>query len=135
MRTIWILVLGLSFAGVAAAPVSGTFVTAGSEISSGYFGEDEREIIEDYFGRGVKTGKKGKKGKSVPPGLARQLERKGTLPPGLAKKALPPGLTDRLPPTRAGQERVIVGDDVVLVETVTGVILDIIRDVIRDRGK
>ena len=83
----------------------------------------------------VITGRdKGKSGK-MPPGLARHIERYGTLPPGLAKKPLPPGLAGRLPATTAGRKRVIVGTDVVLVQAATGVILDIIKDVVRNRDK
>lgn len=84
----------------------------------------------------AKKGKKGKSGemppglakrKTLPPGLAKQLERNGTLPPGLAKRDLPSGLAAALPKTKRGRQRLIVGDDVLLVETATGLILDILR--------
>jgi hypothetical protein len=70
------------------------------------------------------------KKESLPPGLAKQLEKNGTLPPGLAKRSLPEGLEKKLPPTSKGQERIIVGGDVVLLEKATGKILDIVRDVV-----
>jgi Ni/Co efflux regulator RcnB len=66
----------------------------------------------------------------LPPGLERQLERNGTLPPGLAKRNLPDDLRTRLRDPDDGTDRQIVGTDVLLVDTATGVILDILRDVV-----
>lgn len=74
---------------------------------------------------------KGQRARSLPPGLARQLREKGQLPRGLAMKALPPGLSDRLGPVPEGYDRVILGSDVVLINTFTGVIADILRGVIK----
>ena len=71
----------------------------------------------------------------LPPGLAKYIEKHGTLPPGLAKKELPPGLAKRLGSTSSGLERLIVGDDVVLVEEATGVVYDIIKDIVTERDK
>jgi hypothetical protein len=121
------------------------------------FNEAEKVIIEDYFGK-KKVGEndkdkaeekdkdnKGKskaKGKSkkdgpgpakkgaLPPGLQMQLEKNGRLPPGLEKRALPPGLAGKLPPRKNGTERVIVENDVVLLEAETGLVLDVIKDVV-----
>ena len=67
---------------------------------------------------------------ALPPGLERQLERNGTLPPGLAKRALPSDLESKLPPPAPGTERVIVERDVVLVDLATGIVRDILRDVL-----
>jgi hypothetical protein len=52
-----------------------------------------------------------------------------TLPPGLDKRDLPADLEGSLP-LREGIERIIAGDAVVLVDEVTGVVLDILEDVI-----
>ena len=71
------------------------------------------------------------KRESLPPGLARQLEKNGTLPPGLAKRNLPYDLERRLSVLDRRYERVIVDRDVVLVQRATGVILDILRNVVR----
>ena len=68
---------------------------------------------------------------SLPPGLARQFERNGTLPPGLAKRDLPTDLEAKLPEAEAGRKRVIVDNDVVLIEQATGRILDILKDVVK----
>ena len=119
------------------------------------FTETEKKIIREYFedpGYGGYTeetrkssqggGKKGKKNnkgmppglakrKELPPGLQRHLERNGTLPPGLQKKALPSDLQTRLPREHRGYERVIVDTDVLLVEIATGVIRDVIQDVLK----
>ena len=115
------------------------------------FKEIERQIIREYFGQdtdaaaprgGGKNKKKAKGGKGgglppglakrekLPPGIERQLVRNGTLPPGFSKRALPPGLASRLGPVPNGAERVIVGGDVALVDIATGVILDILKDVL-----
>ena len=58
--------------------------------------------------------------------------QKSGLPPGLDRRALPADLEDRLP-DRTDTERVIVGSDVVLIEKGTDLVLDVIRDVIRQK--
>jgi hypothetical protein len=71
----------------------------------------------------------------LPPGLAKQLERNGRLPPGLQKRALPSKLEAKLPPPQTGTERIIVGNDVVLINAATNVVLDIIQGVLTGNGK
>lgn len=152
MRFLVIAVSVLAFAGSAAAQTTDT-------IADVVFKEAEKRLIEEFFANKAaksdddedqgkkkkkdKKSKKSKKGKSkdmppglankdeLPPGLAKQLQRKGTLPPGLAKRDLPADLAARLPPPPPGQERVIVDNDVVLIERATGVILDILADVVK----
>lgn len=103
---------------------------------------------EDGDKRGKKEkGKKGKKdgkdkGKSkglppglakrdqLPPGLQRQLERNGRLPSGLAKRDLPADLMSRLPKRANNQDVTLVEGDVVLLDKATGIILDVIKDVV-----
>ncbi len=70
---------------------------------------------------------------SLPPGLQKQLEKNGTLPPGLAKRDLPSELESKLPEVPSGLERIIAGDDVVLLEKATGKILDIIQGVLKGK--
>ena len=89
------------------------------------FGRIERNIIKDFFGGGKFKAKKFKH-KSLPPGLAKQLRRNGILPPGLRRNYLPPGLSSRLPGLPPGQARVLVGNDVLLIQRATGLILDIL---------
>lgn len=102
-------------------------------------GEEPPKRKKAKKNKGKRKGKKGlppglAKKNELPPGLARQLERNGRLPPGLEKRRLPDGLESRLPPPPHGHERVIVDRDVVLVEKVTGIIKDILRDVVRSGG-
>jgi len=113
------------------------------------FSDSERRIIREVLGAATietDAGTGGKKAKgsrgghpgqarrgSLPPGLQRQLERNGHLPPGLEKQGFPANLSDRLPPPLPGTERLIVGNDAVLVDVATNVILDIMRDVIVKR--
>ncbi|MEE8394328.1 MAG: RcnB family protein [Rhodospirillales bacterium] len=155
MRTMIAAVLIVLFAWPAAAqttnPVGDViFKEVEKRIIEDFFGQARRggqdksgrQDEDDGKGKGKKNkkAKKGKKNKdmppglankkNLPPGLARQLERNGILPPGLAKRGLPDDLKSKLPPPSRGQERVIVDNDVVLVEQATGRILDIIQDVI-----
>lgn len=67
---------------------------------------------------------------SLPPGLARYVEKHGTLPPGLEVRGLPADLESQLPDPGPGRKRVVVGDDILLIEKGTGRILDILADVI-----
>ncbi len=134
---------------------------AGEGVTGLVFDALERQTIRDYFGdqagRMINTDrddegddngpgktkkKKGKKGKKdglppglakkdeLPPGLQKQLEKNGTLPPGLEKRRLPQDLERKLK-RRWDEEAVIVDDDVLLVMKATGVIIDIIKDVVR----
>ncbi|MFA7429296.1 MAG: hypothetical protein WCZ23_03965 [Rhodospirillaceae bacterium] len=92
----------------------------------------ENAILREYFGKGdADTSRKGlppglAKRDSLPPGLAKQLDRNGRLPPGLEGRALPDDLERRLP-RRAGTKRVIVDNDIVLIEDGTRLVLDVLR--------
>lgn len=99
------------------------------------FDEIERILIETYFRdendqlrNDLPPGLA--KRDALPPGLAKQIERHGHLPPGLEKRDLPDDLEASLPPAKHGTQRVIVGHDIVLVDPLTGAILDVIRDVL-----
>ena len=108
----------------------------------GIFSDEERRIIRDVLdvasgqsdqdGDKKNKGNKGKGNKGLPPGIAMKLERGGTLPPGIAKRDLPDNLISRLPTRTDGALRQIVGDDVVLIEKGTEIILDVIRDVVQN---
>jgi hypothetical protein len=104
-------------------------------------GSGQERVRDDDAGK-VKSGQRKGNGSSgslppglakrdvLPPGLQMQLEKNGTLPPGLAKRDLPGDLERRLPLRIDGHQRVIVDRDVILVETATGIILDILRGVL-----
>lgn len=78
-------------------------------------------------GRGAQNAGRGRP--SMPPGIAKNLERGKELPPGIARNYLPSALEAELP-TYEGKSRVVIDDDVVLVDDTTGVIVDIIQDVL-----
>jgi Nickel/cobalt transporter regulator len=82
---------------------------------------DDRRVIQDYFRINPYPVQ------DLPPGIAKNLARGKPLPPGIAKRNLPPGLVGHLPP-RPGYEWVAVGRDVALVAIATGVVADILRD-------
>ncbi|TNF96009.1 MAG: hypothetical protein EP297_10990 [Gammaproteobacteria bacterium] len=132
--------------------VSEQFISSTTnDIINATFSEKERQTISEYFNKHStetedepKKQKKSKgKGKSkglppglarkehLPPGLEKQLQRNGTLPPGLAKRDLPADLTSSLPPVQDGMERVIADSHVVLVEKASGIIRDIIEDIVQ----
>lgn len=101
------------------------------------FSLKEKSIIASFYGGdggGGNQGKgKGKKNKGrgvgsqgLPPGLA----KKGKLPPGIAKRQLPNALLAQLPPPPRGYERVIVDNDVLLVNIATQVVHDVLTDII-----
>jgi hypothetical protein len=98
----------------------------GTVIGAAVFGTDERRIIVDYYNRHGATPDR------LPPSIAKNLARGKPLPPGIAKKVLPGDLLARLP-QRVGHERVIAGADVLLIEVASGVITDVLRDVLRRR--
>jgi hypothetical protein len=92
-------------------------------------GDSDQVLIRDYY-------KSSKHKKGLPPGLAK---RGGNLPPGLAKRdRLPPGLQGdplpydlekqltRLPSSYA---RVRIGQDIVLMDRKTRVVLDVVYGV------
>lgn len=94
-------------------------------IASILFPTGDRQVISNYFLRN------GGYLADLPPGIRKQLVTRGRLPPGIAKKVLPAGLVGQLSPLPAGYDRMIVGPDVLLVQIATGLIVDIIRDVVR----
>jgi hypothetical protein len=98
------------------------------------FSAKEKSIIASFYGGDAagnqgkgKSKKKENKGvgsKGMPPGLA----KKGKLPPGIAKRQLPTGLVVQLPPPPKGYERLIVDNDIILVNIATQIVHDILTD-------
>jgi hypothetical protein len=72
------------------------------------------------------------KRETLPPGLERQLRERGTLPPGLEKKIqpLPLELERQLTVLPTGYRRVVIGGNVIVMNPTTGLIYDIVRNVI-----
>lgn len=131
----------------------------GTTIADIVFKEIEKRAIEEFYkhvpgarpeesedadkggkGKGDKhKGAKGNgRGNGLPPGLTKRdqlppgLAKRGNhLPPGLMKGDLPPELEAKLPPVAHGTERVIVDNDVLLVQKGTNLILDVLEGVLR----
>ncbi len=123
--------------------VDRVFTTVERRILRRYYEARGGSGANDSGDRGGKHGNKGAgKGKNngMPPGLAK---RGGDLPPGLVKRGgeLPPGLAKRLPsdlerelPPRPGTyRRVVVDNDIVLIDAATNKVLDILEDVLLGR--
>lgn len=89
------------------------------------FGPRDRQIIANYFLRNPGHLD------YLPSGLRRQLVTKGRVPREVARQPLPERLAERLAPLPDGYERTIVGPDVLLIEARSGLIIDIVRDVVR----
>ncbi len=91
----------------------------------------ERAIIDSYLDRNqahlpaiLATAR------PLPPGIAKKIARGGAMPPGIAKKSIPGALLSQLPP-RPGQEWLLVGTDLLIVEIATNVIVDVLKGAIR----
>jgi Ni/Co efflux regulator RcnB len=102
-------------------------------------GKDKKDKKNKGYGEDGKHGNGASKGlppglakrSSLPPGLQKQYDKNGRLPPGLAKRDLPDDLRSKLPRRADNQDVVEVGNDVVLIDRATGVILDTILDVLQ----
>jgi Ni/Co efflux regulator RcnB len=99
------------------------------------FSDGEISIIRAYYRDHsapdkAKGKSNGRGAKSLPPGIAKNLQRGKPLPPGIAKQVLPSGLVALLPPPPKGFERIEVAGKVLLVEIATQVIHDVLEDVL-----
>lgn len=101
------------------------------------FSSRDRDIIRDYFRNRYSNLPPGlaKRGGKLPPGLQKQLDRNGTLPPGLQKRLepFPADLELRLPPLPTIYRRGSIGSDVVILDTRTQRIMDVIYDIFGPR--
>lgn len=66
----------------------------------------------------------------LPPGIAKQLRKKGKLPHDIEVVVLPVELERQLVVLPTAYRRVVIGGNVVLMEPRTGLIYDIVREVI-----
>ncbi len=96
------------------------------------FSGNEISIISAWYRDHDSASRKGggKKRKGLPPGIAKNLARGKALPPGIAKNYLPNTLRHALPEPPHGHERIIVDGKILLVEIATGIIHDVLMDVI-----
>ena len=90
----------------------------------------EQRIVREYFRTEQADLPRGlAKRKSLPPGLQKQLHKTGHLPPGLEKHRMPSDLEARLPKYHGPYERTIVGNDLILLDPKTGLILDVMQEI------
>lgn len=82
-----------------------------------------KQTIQNYFRTNPMVSQ------GLPPGIARNLARGKPLPPGIAKRFLPSDLQARLP-AYSGYEMLIAGRNVLLVSIASGIITDILLDVL-----
>lgn len=113
--------------------------TAGDKVrealppSEPVFTTAERTIITRWFTTNRSNLPPGlAKRETLPPGLEKQLRERGTLPPGLQKKIqpLPVELERQLSVLPTGYRRVVIGGNLIVMNPVTGLIYDIVRNVI-----
>lgn len=98
----------------------------GEEYEKDHDDSDDKEIsVKKKKDKGKSKGKN--KRKELPKGIAKKLERGGTLPPGIAKRELPVNLEKELPPAPEGYERIVADGRVMLSNIATGIISDIIN--------
>lgn len=90
-----------------------------------------RAIMGDYFEANPQPVE------ALPPGIAKNVQRGKPLPPGIAKRSLPSDLSGRLrernPSIGDVVDAVIVGDDVAIVDAASGVVVEILKDIVRAR--
>jgi hypothetical protein len=94
-----------------------------------YFYKDhDREAMRSWYGEHESNLPPGLAKKDrLPPGLEKQLVRRGTLPPGLQKRLqpCPEELERRLPPPPPDCAHVLIGGHVVLLNRRTNVVVDV----------
>lgn len=142
--------------GVHIDPATGRVVIGDQVIETKARSDKDNDDEDGDKDKKHKSKDKGEKGHGKPKGLPPGLAKKGKLPPGLAKReTLPPGLAakitpgtvlpheaaqatyglpknleDRLPPPPQNTERKVVGNDVVLIQAGTNLVLDVLKDVL-----
>ena len=105
------------------------------EIDFRVFWEGHEDTIRAWFSnkqnlKGLPPGLA--KREQLPAGLARQLQKNGSLPPGLEKHVhlFPLELGRLLPELPKGVIRVVIGVDILLLDETSNKILDIVREVL-----
>jgi len=124
------LIMGLPFAaeaqgrgrGAGGGGDSGGGISLSAQIT---ISVGDRDAIREFYAVRPPQGVEG-----LPPGTRRNLERGKPIPPGIARRNLPGDLRSRLS-VPAGFDVVEVGLDVFLVEVATGVIHDVLMDIVR----
>jgi len=93
-----------------------------------YYRDSDREYLHGWYDNHQSDLPPGLAKKDrLPPGLEKQLVRRGTLPPGLQKRIqpVPVEFVRRLPPPPPDCEHVLVSGHIVLLNRKTNLIVDI----------
>ena len=105
--------------------------TSGTEVQVAVdvFAGRDRDVIRRYYADHAKGLPPGlaKRGGDLPPGLEKQLQRKGQLPPGLDKRitAFPADLERQLSPLKPGLMRGVIEGRAVIYSPKTSAIFDV----------
>lgn len=98
------------------------------------FSANDRDVITGYYRNRTSNLPPGlaKRNGDLPPGLQRQLERKGTLPRGLQKRIdpFPQELNQQLPILPPGYTRGMIGGSAVIVDRRNRAIVDVIQNIV-----
>lgn len=105
------------------APPRGNDSSIENFVAGFSFDAGVERIVRNYFGAHPVTPQ------GLPPGIAKNYARGKPLPPGIAKRYLPGDLRRQLP-EYPGYDVLIVDRDVLLVSVATGIVADILRDVL-----
>jgi len=110
----------------------GITVRTPSSTASVVFSDRDRQIINEYYTntRAKKVPPGIAKRDNLPPGLAKQVVRNGSLPPGLQGRVLPLDLETQLSQLPDGHAREIIGADIAILNTTTQVVTDVIKDIV-----
>ncbi|MGH9786577.1 MAG: hypothetical protein ACRD88_20600 [Terriglobia bacterium] len=134
-----VMVSGLAWAQGQGRGRGGQEQSAGDKVrevlppSEPVFTTAERTVITRWFTTNRSNLPPGlAKRETLPPGLERQLRERGTLPPGLQSKIqpLPVALERQLSVLPTGYRRVVIAGNVIVMNPATGLIYDIVRNVI-----
>lgn len=104
------------------------------ELGRGHFDENNRRIVNDYYGARFRAGKcpRGldrKNNGCFPPGHARHWAKGQPLPPHMRRYGLPNELLVRLPAPPHGHRYVRVATDILLIAIGTSLVVDAIEDI------
>lgn len=101
-----------------------------STATAAEFSRQEIELITHYYHASTEQGHGRGRGRGLPRGIAKNLARGKPLPPGIAKQQLPAPLIAQLPPPPRGFERIVVEGKILLIDTATQVVHDVLTDVL-----
>lgn len=90
----------------------------------------DAQIIREYYRSRQAARTRGRGNAGLPPGIAKNLARGKPLPPGIARQVMPAELSARLRPLPNGYQYMVVAGKILLIETATRVIHDVLTDVL-----